>query len=336
MRQLSRAITIILCFALLFSVPLYASSYYLSILILIAIAVIGAVGLNMLTGYTGEISLGQGAFMAIGAYTTAILGNETAMPTWLVLPIAGLTVAIVGLIIAIPAIRLRGLYLAMATFSLQMLVIHIIRNWSITGKSNGMSAPIAAIGGFEFYGEERFYYFAVAVMLIMLFFALNVTRSRVGRAWLSIRERDMAASALGIPVTFYKIQAYMLSSFFAGIAGGLMAFYYGYVSPDFFTLAVSIQYLSMILVGGLGTIRGSILGAAFVVLIPEVLRLFVNLVPKGLSFNILELQQVVYGLIIVVVILFANRGIAGLWDRVFKNGNLSRVFNKTYGGMKNE
>ncbi len=302
--------------ALLLVVPLFAGSYFLSIIILIAISIVGATGLNMLTGYTGEISLGQGAFLAIGAYSTALYGNHLSLPFWLTLPMAGLTVAIVGLIIAIPAIRLRGLYLAIATFSLQMLVEHVVRNWSLTGKSNGITAPAASFGQFEIVGEHRFFYLAVIVSGLMVLFAWNVTRSRVGRAWLAIREKDLAAAALGIPVTFYKIQAYMLSSFFAGIAGGLMAYYYGYVAPDFFTLAVSVQYLSMILVGGMGTIYGSVMGACFVVLIPEALRLAANIMPKGLSVNLLELQQVIYGLLIVMVILFANKGLAGLWKAI--------------------
>ncbi|NRF94376.1 branched-chain amino acid ABC transporter permease [Paenibacillus frigoriresistens] len=323
MRERRDLVILAVFVTLLLVLPLFINSYFLAIMILIAIAVIGATGINILTGYTGEISLGHGAFLAIGAYATALYGKHLALPFWLVLPMAGLTVAVVGCIIAIPAIRLRGLYLAIATFSLQMLVEHVFRNWSLTGKSNGISAPVASFGQFEFSGEHRFYYLAVIVSGLMVFFAWNVTRSRVGRAWLAIREKDLAAAALGIPITFYKIQAYMLSSFFAGIAGGLMAYYYGYVAPDFFTLAVSVQYLSMILVGGLGTIYGSVVGACFVVLIPEGLRLTTNIMPKGLSVNLLELQQVIYGLIIIVVILFANKGLAGLWTVI--SNHLKRI-----------
>lgn len=294
--------------------PFFSSSYILSIAIVTCISIIGAVGLNLLTGYVGEISLGQGAFLAIGAYSAALYGNNFSLPFWLVLPLSGLTVAVVGSLVAIPALRLRGLYLAMATFSFQMLVEYAVRNWELTGKSNGIPAPTATIGGFEIVGEYRFYYLAFGVAALMVLIAWNLSRSRIGRAWLAIREKEFAASSLGVAVTPYKIQAYMISSFFAGIAGGLMAYYYGYVAPDFFTLTVSIQYLSMILVGGLGTISGGIMGAIFVVLIPEILRFLTSILPAGFNANLLELQEVIYGLMIVMVILFARNGLVGLWQ----------------------
>lgn len=298
----------------LLSLPFFTNTYVLSVGILICIAIIGALGLNLLTGYTGEISLGQGAFLAIGAYSTALFGTYFSLPFWVVLPLSGLTVALIGSLVAIPALRLRGLYLAMATFAFQMLVEYVVRNWSLTGKSNGIVAPSARIGSFEIVGEERFYYFAAVIAALMLLLAWNVAKSRIGRAWLAIRERDLAAAALGISVTWYKVEAYMVSSFFAGIAGGLMSYYYGYVAPDFFTIMVSIQYLSMILIGGLGTISGSVIGAVFVVLIPEILRFLTPMLPAGAGMNILELQQVIYGLLIVLVILFTNKGFVGLWE----------------------
>lgn len=303
-----------------FCLPLFVGEHIVYIANLVGIFVIGAIGLNLLTGYTGQISLGHAAFLAIGAYSTAIIGNMVDLPFFLLIPLAGLISGLIGTAVALPALRLKHLYLAMVTFAFYFIVEYILFNWaSVTGGSSGLSVPAPAVGSWKIRGDTMFYYLILATTILCVYFAVNLARSKIGRAFGAIRDRDIAAEVIGVSLTKYKIQAYFISSFYAGVAGSLYGMYLGYISPEHFSFIMSIQFLAMILVGGMGTITGSIFGAIFLVLMPELLRYIVgelrNTYP-ALAQQFGDVEVIFYGMIIILTLIFAPKGLYGLWDDV--------------------
>ncbi len=256
--------------AMLAALPFVAGAYPVYLATLACIAVVGALGLNLLTGYTGQISLGHSAFLAIGAYGGGVLANRFGLPFWLVLPAAGCIAAAAGVAVGLPCLRLKGLYLAMATMAFGVVVEHVVVTWSaVTGGVRGTHVPPARLGAIALDGDTGKYFLLVSVAAVMVLAAKNIVRTRVGRAFVAIRDRDVAAEALGVNLTAYKVLAFALSSFFAGVAGALYAYTLGYLQPEHFTFLLSVEYITMNIVGGLGTVLGSVLGACFVVLLPE-------------------------------------------------------------------
>jgi branched-chain amino acid transport system permease protein len=303
----------------LLAVPLFATSYWLDVLDRIGIAVIAAMGLNILTGFTGQISLGNAAFLAVGAYTTAALAGR-GVPFLLAVPASGLVAAVVGMVFGVPSLRLKGLYLAIATLAAHFIVEFTVVHWeSMTGGVAGTSIPSPALFGFEFTDDRRLYYPILAIAALHLFFARNLFRSRIGKAFIAIRDHDISAEVMGVDVFRHKLLAFAVSSFFVGVAGSLLAYQAHIISPENFPLGVAIDHLGMIIIGGLGSVLGSILGACFLTLLPEVLRLATGKLSG--SFPALvglfaALKLGLFGLAIVLFLVFEPDGMAARWQRI--------------------
>jgi branched-chain amino acid transport system permease protein len=309
-----------LFFLFLLLLPLVADAYVLYVVNLIGFAVIGSVGLNLLTGFTGQISLGHAAFVGVGGYTAAILMTRLHFSFWLALPCAGFVAAGAGLIIGIPSLRVKGLYLCMATLAAQFIFEFIFIHWeSMTQGIRGINVPAPALGNFVLDTEKRFYFLTLVVAVLAVAYARNLVRSRVGRAFVAIRDRDLAAEIMGISLFRYKLTAFAISSFYAGVAGALWVSFMRIVTPDHFPFHLSIQYLAMVIVGGLGSVLGSIFGAVFMILTPEVLNIlstaFSEMIPSvGQLF--IPMKEVVFGALIVLFLIFEPLGLAEIWRRI--------------------
>ncbi len=311
--------------------PFVANNYYLTLANQIGIMAIGAIGLNILTGYTGQISLGQGGFMAIGAYTSGILAAWYGVPWYLTIPLACMATALFGGIFGIPSLRLKGLYLAIATLAAQQIIEWVIIRSSARG-AEAIPVPSIELFGtsisrlrFDFItgqlgGREFWFYWVIMLFLaVVVIFTVNLFRTKVGRAFIAIRDQDIAAAVMGVNVFQYKILSFATSSFIVGLAGALQAQYRGIVSFESFTIEVSILYLAAIIIGGLGSVSGSIYGAIFMTLLPAFLA---NLgfalrgVIPGVDQYIAFVRQGVFGVVIILFLIFEPEGIAKMWRNV--------------------
>ncbi|MDO8776973.1 MAG: branched-chain amino acid ABC transporter permease [Burkholderiaceae bacterium] len=304
--------------ALLAAAPLLLSKYYVSVILLLLITAVGVLGLNLLTGTTGLISLGHSGFLAVGAYAAGIVAGKLGWPMLASILAGGLSAAVAGIIVGIPSLRLKGLYLAITTMAFAVIINHLILNGgSLTGGSEGLTVPQPALFGQALGAERGYYYVVLAFVVVFTFITLNILRSRIGRAFLAIREHDIAAKAMGVNLVRYKLLAFMVSAFYTGIAGGLLAYYTRYLNVDSFSLLISIEALSMLIVGGLGSVSGALLGTAFIVLLNESLGFVFGLL--GASFGgsgsgaAYEIKGVVYGLTIVLFLRFEPDGLMGRW-----------------------
>lgn len=319
-RKPIQKVRLLLFVAFLIVFPFLASRYWLNLANQIAIATISAIGLNILVGYTGQISLGQGAFMAVGAYSAGIFAARFGLPIYLNVPLACLVTAAVGIFFGLPSLRLKGLYLAMATLAAQVIVEWIITHWtSLTGGTEALVMPAPTLFGQRLNTDFRFYWIAVSMALLTALFAANLFRSKVGRAFVAIRDQDIAAEVIGVDVFRYKLLAFATSSFIAGLAGALLANYRTIISWERFTIETSIFYLAVIIIGGLGTINGSFFGAAFMTLLPA----FINNLGRALQTtapavaNLLPaVQQAIFGLAIILFLILEPEGLAKLWRNV--------------------
>lgn len=295
--------------------------YAISVVNLILVSVVGAVGLNILVGYTGQISIGHGSFIALGAYATAILQDKLPIiPFWLMIPIAGVVSMIAGLFFGIPSLRVRGLYLAMATLAAQFIIEWLLLHSSwLTGKGaqGALSVARASFGDiWQFRAEWQKFYLLAVVAILAVIFAENLFRSRIGRAFISIRDREIAAEIMGVNVFGYKLLAFAITAFYAGVTGAIWAYYVNVVSYEHFGITLSISYLAMIIIGGMGSIPGAIFGAAFITLLPVILR---ELIDKGKEFvPWLEaiysfIQQIMFGVVIIVFLIFEPEGLFKMW-----------------------
>ncbi len=299
--------------------PLGVNGYIVGLACLVGIHCISAAGLNIMTGYTGLISLGHAAFMGVGCYTAA-WAAQRGVPTLLTLPLGGGLAALLGIVMGLPSLRIKGLYLAVATLAMQFLLVYVFREWdSVTGGVRGVNVPNAQVFGFELLNDQRMYYLILPVAALMLVGARNLFRTRVGRAFIAIRDKDISAEVLGIDLLHYKLAAFALGSFYAGVAGALLGYFYRAMTPEYFTLQLSIFYLAAIIVGGLGSMLGTILGAVFMSLVPEVLRAGVTLVatwaPQATEV-LSPVQQVVFGLLIMGFLVFEPHGLLEIWRRI--------------------
>ncbi|MBL7213899.1 MAG: branched-chain amino acid ABC transporter permease [Desulfobacteraceae bacterium] len=310
-------LALFLVFLLIF--PFLVNEYVLYIANLIGIAIIGAHGLNLLTGFTGQISLGHAAFMGVGAYTSAILITRVGIPFWWTVPMAGIMSAFAGVIIGIPSLRIKGLYLAIATIAAQFIFEYVFMTWeSMTHGIRGINVPDPELFGFQFDTEQKFYFITLFFVIIGTLYARNLIRSRVGRAFIAIRDRDLAAELMGINLFRYKLTSFAVSSFYAGVAGSLWVSFMNIVTPEHFPLTLSIEYLAMIIVGGLGSVIGSIYGAMFMVLVPELLKFGTEFIKNIPAFQHIfaPLREVVFGALIVFFLIFEPRGLAEMWRRI--------------------
>lgn len=299
--------------------PFVANSYWLYLACLVAIHVASATGLNILTGYTGLVSLGQAAFMGLGAYTVAVLELRAGTPALLNLAAAGVVAMAGGVVVGIPSLRVKGLYLAIATIAASFIAHFLFANWSsLTGGTAGLSLPPASVFGVALDTSFRIYWLVVPITVLMVAGAANLFRTRIGRAFIAIRDRDISAEVLGIPLLRYKLLSFALSSFYAGVAGGLWAYFFRVVTPESFPLIMSIFFLAAIIVGGMGTILGGILGAAFMTMVPELLKLLVGWLPLGgnAALVLSPVRTMVFGALIVGFLIFEPHGLTEIWRRV--------------------
>lgn len=309
----------------LIAFPFGANGYLVSLACMLGIHVIAAAGLNIMTGYTGLISLGHAAFMGVGCYTAAWFAQR-GVPFFATLPLAGAMAALLGLLVGLPSLRIKGLYLAVATLATQFLLVYVFREWdSVTGGVRGVNVPNASLGGFELLNDQRMYFLIAPVAAALLVAARNLFRTRVGRAFIAIRDKDISAEVLGIHLLRYKLAAFAIGSFYAGVAGALLGYFYRAMTPEYFTLQLSIFYLAAIIVGGLGSMLGTILGAVFMTLVPELLRAVVagiaQWAPRATEI-LSPVQQVVFGLLIVGFLVFEPHGLLEIWRRVRRTFHL--------------
>jgi branched-chain amino acid transport system permease protein len=300
-------------------VPFLLGSYPLYIVNMIGIAAIAALGLNILVGYTGLISLGHGAFFGVGAYAAAILATEWNVPILLALPAAGLITALVGAIFGLPSVRLKGLYLTIATLAGQFIIEYILLHWEgLTKGTMGIILPEAGIFGLIVTGDRGYFFLIYLCLVLMTWLAVNLMRTKFGRAFIAIRDNDRAAEGMGIPVFRYKLLSFGISSFYAGLAGALFAYYMISITTEPFNLMLSVEYIAMIIIGGLGSITGTIFGAIFITGLNEALRWFTDWLINvggitGVELTVAPLREFAFGLAIVLFILFEPKGLAELW-----------------------
>ncbi|MFN8484482.1 MAG: branched-chain amino acid ABC transporter permease [Anaerolineae bacterium] len=309
---------LLLTFVLIF--PFFADNYWLTLANQIGIAAIGAIGLNILVGYTGQISLGQGAFLGVGAYATGILVKQVGAPWPVAVVAACLITALVGMVFGIPALRLKGLYLAIATLAAQEIIEWvIIHSPNLTGGVEAMVIPAPTLFGLRINTDARFYWVILVCLILTIILTSNLFRTRTGRAFIAIRDQDIAASVMGVNLFRYKLLAFAVSSFFVGLAGALTAEYRTIISWERFTLDTSILYLAMIIIGGLGSVSGAVMGAAFMTLLPALLQLL-GRTAGGAVPNILQqipfLQQAFFGLVIILFLVFEPEGLARMWRNI--------------------
>jgi branched-chain amino acid transport system permease protein len=312
---------LLVCFllALFILPPLFFNRLWLNTINLIGITTIAALGLNILVGYCGQLSIGHAGFIAVGAYTSAILTNRFDLPFIVGLISAGLVAGMVGIVFGLPSIRVKGFYLAITTIAAQYIIMWIISHWELTGGFNGISVPYASLGGLVFDSPVKQFFLVMVVVCLAVFFAINLTRTKVGRAFIAIRDNDLAAEVMGVNVQSYKLIAFFIGCFFAGIAGSLLAHTNYSVTPEQFSFSESILYVGMIIVGGLGTTIGSIFGVAVfrilqkvllpIYLVPFLERTFTNM-PAGFASG---LAPMIFGLIIILFLILEPRGLAHRW-----------------------
>jgi len=304
--------------------PLSLHEYYLSIINLVLIAVVGALGLNILVGYTGQISIGHAAFMSVGAYTAANLAVKAHLPFWITLPAGGLMAALIGAIVGIPSLRIKGLYLAIATLAGQLIIEWTINHvpWISGGAQASIQVPRPSLLGYELRTQGQLYFFLLFFTVVAVVATLNLVRSRIGRAFVAIRDQDIAAEIIGIDIFRYKLLSFAISSFYAGVCGVLYTYYLGIANYEQFQIVVSIDYLAMIIIGGLGSVLGSILGATFVTFLPIVIRwtmesfggLFFS--PSELPGTISSLRLIVFGALIILFLVMEPEGLNRLWRNI--------------------
>ena len=306
----------LLLIAVLLIAPLALNDYWVSLMNLIGIYVIVALGLNLLTGYTGQVSLGHSAFFAIGAYASAILTGKYGVSFFLALPTAGILAALVSILIGLPSLRLKGLYLAIATMGFAFIVEEIIVKWdAVTNGVNGLSLVRPKIGPLTFTADEHYYYLIYAIVLIMILLLKNILRSPTGRAFVAIRSSEVAAESMGVNLAIYKTAAFCISAFYTGAAGSLFGHHMLFIGPENFDFLISISFLVMIVVGGLGSVHGAVFGAIFITTLPELIALSKGYLPPFIGEQA-GLRAAVYGLILLLFIRFEPLGIYGRWLKI--------------------
>jgi len=312
-------------FLLFAIIPSISSHYVLYVVNHIGIAAIAAIGLNILIGFTGQISLGHGAFFGVGAYSAAILATALGFPFWLSVISAGVITALIGMVFGIPSIRLKHLYLTIATLAGQFIIQYLLVTWvSLTKGAEGIFLPKATLFGLNLKTDRAFFYVIFICFVIMTWMAVNLIRTRYGRAFIAIRDNDRAAEGMGIPIFKYKLLSFAISSFYAGFAGGLAAYYIGSITPEPYTLMLSVEYIAMIIIGGLGSIPGAVFGAIFITVLNEVLsgatEFFMNIGSLSkIALQIAPLREFIFGLAIVLFIIFEPKGLAEVW-RIIRSG----------------
>ena len=299
--------------------PLIASPFQLDLACQVFLAAIGSISLMLLTGFAGQVSLGHAGLIAAGAFTVGILFKETGAQFWVTIPAAAAVGALIGVIFGLPSLRLRGLYLAVSTLALHFVVVYLGGEYETKrGFSTGVLIDAPKIGEFVLRDRRIWYFVLLVFALVTLLISLNLLRSKTGRAWGAIRSHETIAEALGIGVSGYKLLAFVISSSMTAVAGALFAYYRGFVSVEAFSLFLSIQYVAMIIVGGMGSLLGAILGAIFVTLLPYAIEYAVALLPNARSYagSLAAFNYAAFGIVMILFLIFEPAGLVGIWRRV--------------------
>jgi len=306
--------------------PLLAKNYYVYMANYLAINVIVVIGLNILVGYTGQVSLGHAGFFAIGAYGTVVLMTRLHLPFLPALLLAALAAAAFGFLLGLPSLRLEGPYLAIATLGFGLTITQVIGRLEIFGGRQGLHTPDLTIGPWHLESDRDFYYLLIPLTVVLALAARNLIKTRVGRAFIAIRDAEIAAHTIGVNLLAYKTLAFAVSAFYAGIGGGLYAFVLRFIEPEIFTLLMSIMFLAMVVVGGLGSIPGSIAGACLLAWLDLQLRNILSIPYLGAWLEHLSrswfsitgvsnIQFIVFGAIMILIMLFEPLGLFGVWLR---------------------
>ena len=303
----------------LLAFPFAASAFQLDLACQVFLACVGALSLMLLTGYAGQISLGHAGLMAAGAFTVGILFRETNAPFWITLPCAALVGALLGIIFGLPSLRLRGLYLAVSTLALHFVVIYLGGEYeSRRGFSTGIVIDPPTLGGFAITDGRVWYFILLAAATTTLLLCVNLLRARSGRAWGAIRAHETVAEALGISIAGYKLLAFVISSAITAVAGALFAYYRGFVSVEAFSLFLTIQYLAMVIIGGMGSLLGALLGATFVTLFPYIIETGLLSLPGAQRYASLlfAVNYAGFGFVMILFLIFEPLGLVGIWHRI--------------------
>jgi branched-chain amino acid transport system permease protein len=298
--------------------PLFFSDRVLTIMTIIGITIVSVLGLNILTGYCGQISIGHAGFMAVGAYTSGILTAKLGMPFWVALPCAALAAGMVGLIFGLPSLKIKGFYLIMATIAAQFIIVWlIIQLRSITGGPDGLSVPRPEIGSFVFRSKTSYFYLVMTIACLATFLAQNIVRTRAGRAFVAIRDNDLAAEVMGINLWAYKLIAFFIGCVYAGVAGSLLVHYFAFACLDQFPFMNSVWYLGMLIVGGMGSVPGAIFGAVSLKLLDELVTIVGPVLSSVFAAQAAaSLALISRGVVIMLFLIFEPRGLAHRWDLI--------------------
>jgi branched-chain amino acid transport system permease protein len=304
--------------AFLFTGPLYFSDRILTIMTIIGITVISVHGLSILTGYCNQISLGHVGFMAVGGYTSAILTAHLGWPFWAALPCAALMAGIVGIIFGLPSLKVKGFYLIVSTVAAYFIIIwFVLQLVSLTGGADGMSVPRPEIGGFVFKSKASYFYLVIVIACLATFAAKNIVRTRVGRAFIAIRDNEKAAEVMGVNLWTYKLLAFFIGCVFAGVAGALTVHYVAFACVDQFPFMNSVWYLGMLIVGGMGSTIGVIFGAVSLKLLDELVTIVGPILATAVAPQAAaSLGLIMRGLVIIIFLIFEPRGLAHRWEMV--------------------
>ena len=317
--------------------PLAASAFQIDLACQVFLASIGALSLMLLTGYCGQISLGHSGLLAAGAFTVGILFRETNAPFWITLPAAAMVGGILGIVFGLPSLRLRGLYLAVSTLALHFVVIYLGGEYeSKRGFSTGIMVDSPTIGGYEIASPRVWYFILLGAASIALLICLNLMRSRTGRAWRAIRDHETVAEALGIGISGYKLLAFVISSAMTAVAGALFAYYRNFVSVEAFSLFLTIQYAAMIIIGGMGSLLGALLGAVFVTLFPYVIEAGLMAMPGAQRYAsaLFAVNYAAFGVVMIAFLIFEPLGLVGIWRRIQNYFLLWPFKNRPAGGSR--
>ena len=315
-RTKSHWVVLFAFFIILFTCPLFFSDRILTIMTIIGITIISVHGLNILNGYCGQVSMGHAGFMAVGGYTSGVLCAKLGWSFWAALPCAALAAGVMGIIFGLPSLKIKGFYLIMATIAAHFIIIWLILQlYDITGGGDGLSVPRPKIGGFVFKSKSSYFYLVMIITCLATFLAQNIARTRVGRAFVAIRDNDLAAEVMGINLWGYKLLAFFIGCVYAGVAGSLLVHYIAFASVDHFPFINSVWYLGMLIVGGEGSIAGAIFGAVSLKLLDELVTIVGPILSAVVAAQAAaSLSLIMRGLVIILFLIFEPRGLDHRWE----------------------
>jgi branched-chain amino acid transport system permease protein len=295
--------------------PAGVRDYALGQMVFIGIYSIVGLGLMLLIGFTGQMSLGHAAFLAVGAYTEALL-QAKGIPFWLSFPAAGLLAGVCGGVVGLPATRLKGIYLAIGTFAFGFIIEEVITRWeAVTGGNTGMTVRRVNLGFTRIDGEVKFYYLVLAIAVLVFLAAINLLRSATGRAFVAIRDSEISAQSMGIHLARYKALSFAISAVLAGLGGALYAHKATFISPEQFSITLSIELASIVFIGGLGSLHGAVFGSAFIIALPQLIVLLKDRLPSSIAEQT-GLQPTVFGVVLVGFLMIEPLGIHGRWVKL--------------------